>query len=118
MIPESNQGLSVLRLPDVMVKTGRSRAWIYAKISSGEFPAPIKLGAGATASGWVSSEVDSWIAEQIARRDKGGDQTMVLRTRKRGTPPLSPMRDPVSTPKPMDGGAVTHAERVAPAGIH
>ena len=116
-MPELNQGLSVLRLPDVMAKTGRSRAWIYAKISLGEFPAPIRLGAGAYAIGWVSSEVDSWIAEQIARRDKGCDQTMVPRTRKRGTPPLSQLCDSVSTPKPMGSGAATRAERVAPAGL-
>lgn len=117
-MPESNQTLSILRLPDVVVKTGRSRAWIYAKISLGEFPAPIKLGAGATASGWVSSEVDAWIAEQIARRDKDGDQKAILRMRERGTPPLNQLRDSVPTPKPMGSGAATRAERMAPVGIH
>ena len=117
-MPELNQGFSILRLPDVMTKTGRSRAWIYAKISVGEFPAPIKLGAGATASGWVSSEIDSWIAEQVARRDNCGDQKIVLRMRKRGTPQLSRLHDSVSTPKPMASDAATRAERAAAAGLH
>ncbi len=54
--PESNR---VLRLGEVIARTGRSRSSIYADIERGEFPKPIKLGRRAV--GWLASEVDSWI---------------------------------------------------------
>jgi len=35
---------NILRLPDVMARTGLSRRSIYAYISNGSFPKPIELG--------------------------------------------------------------------------
>ena len=35
---------SLLRRPDVEALTGFSRAWIYAAMSRGDFPRPIKIG--------------------------------------------------------------------------
>lgn len=54
----------ILRLRDVVERTGLSRSSIYLKASQGQFPSPFKLGAGARASGWLESQVDRWIAEQ------------------------------------------------------
>ena len=56
----------ILRLPAVITRTGLARATIYAHISQGSFPAPIKL--GLRASGWVEAEVEGWVASRIAAR--------------------------------------------------
>jgi len=45
------------------VAMGRSR--IYALIDEDKFPRPIKIG---RSSRWLKSEIDSWIAEQVAAR--------------------------------------------------
>ena len=59
--------MKILRLPEVIEKTGRSRSTLYSDIESGRFPKPIKL--GARAIGFVSDEIDAWIAERIAERE-------------------------------------------------
>ena len=52
-----------IRLPEVMDKTGFSKAWIYKLISKGDFPKPIKI--GIRASAFVESEIDEWIEQLI-----------------------------------------------------
>lgn len=59
--------MNILRLPEVITKTGRSRSTLYADIEAGRFPKPVKL--GARAIGFVADEVDAWIAERIAQRE-------------------------------------------------
>ncbi|MBT3473572.1 MAG: AlpA family transcriptional regulator [Gammaproteobacteria bacterium] len=54
----------ILRLPTVKVRTGLSRSTIYLRISEGAFPKPISLGSRAV--GWIESEVDQWLSEQIS----------------------------------------------------
>ena len=54
----------ILRLPAVKMRTGLSRSSIYLRIAQGTFPAPVSLGARAV--GWVKSEVEDWLARQIA----------------------------------------------------
>jgi len=53
----------ILRLPEVKHRTGLSRSTIYLRISMGTFPAPISLGGRAV--GWVESEVNDWLNQQI-----------------------------------------------------
>lgn len=53
----------LIRLPDVMSRTGYARSSIFKKIQEGTFPAPIELGPRARA--WVDSEIDEWIAKRI-----------------------------------------------------
>ena len=55
--------MKILRLPDVLRKTGLSRSTIYDMISSGEFPRQVKIGRRAV--GWISDEVDLWIHQRI-----------------------------------------------------
>ena len=43
---------------------GLARSTIYVRVADGSFPQPIRLGARAV--GWIESEVDAWIREQIA----------------------------------------------------
>lgn len=54
---------SLLRFPQVKVRTGLSRSSIYAAIARGDFIKPVKLGARSV--GWPESEVDAWIARRI-----------------------------------------------------
>ncbi len=54
---------SLIRLPEVLKRTGFSKAWIYRLISEGRFPAPVKIGVRAVA--FVESEVDEWIQSVI-----------------------------------------------------
>lgn len=63
------RSLNVLRLRDVMTRSGLSRSQIYALVTRNLFPAPIKLG-GTRASGWVEQELDAWISERILQRDR------------------------------------------------
>ena len=61
----NNQNTRLIRLPEVMNRTGYGKAWIYRLINEGLFPQPIKIGSRAIA--FVESEVDEWIASAIER---------------------------------------------------
>ena len=54
---------SLIRLPEVLKRTGFGKAWIYRLSSEGRFPAPVKIGVRAVA--FVESEVDEWIQSVI-----------------------------------------------------
>ena len=49
----------LLRFPEVMARTGKSRAGIYAAINQGDFPCPVKLGSMSVA--FIESEINAWI---------------------------------------------------------
>jgi prophage regulatory protein len=55
--------MKILRLKNVLNKTGDSRSGLYLKVSKGVFPKPIKLSARSV--GWLESEVDNWIDQRI-----------------------------------------------------
>ena len=60
----------ILRLPQVIAKTGLSRTTIYNRISDGLFPKPVNLGPRAV--GWLNHEVNDWIGAMADQRDSGG----------------------------------------------
>jgi prophage regulatory protein len=66
--------LRLLRLPEVLHRVGWSRSSLYRAIQRGEFPAPVKLGGGASAraSAWDSRAVDCYCNERIAASRKAG----------------------------------------------
>lgn len=53
---------SLIRLSEVMRRTGYGRAWIYRLISQGRFPKPVKIGPRSVA--FIESEVDEWINQR------------------------------------------------------
>jgi len=53
-----------LRQKEVSVRTGLGRSTIYLYIAQGRFPKPVPLGTP-HAVGWLSSEIDTWIEEQV-----------------------------------------------------
>lgn len=59
--------MRILRLRDVMEKTGLARSTVYKYIEAGTFPKPIDLGGRSV--GWVDEEINDWILEKITQRD-------------------------------------------------
>lgn len=49
----------LIRLSEVLERTGFGKAWIYRLISQNSFPKPVKIGIRAVA--FVESEIDEWI---------------------------------------------------------
>ncbi len=58
-IQPSVTGKRILRLPQVINKTGVPRSSIYANIKNRKFPPPIRLGIRCV--GWIEDEIDQWI---------------------------------------------------------
>lgn len=54
---------NLIRLSDVMKRTGYSRAWIYRLLKEERFPKPIKIGIRSIA--FIESEIDEWINQRI-----------------------------------------------------
>ncbi|EKG1878682.1 helix-turn-helix transcriptional regulator [Morganella morganii] len=59
----NNQATRLIRLPEVLERTGYGKAWIYRLIKDDKFPAPVKIGTRAVA--FVESEIDAWIQSVI-----------------------------------------------------
>ncbi|MGC8343346.1 MULTISPECIES: helix-turn-helix transcriptional regulator [Enterobacterales] len=64
MNTSTTQTTRLIRLPEVLHKTGYKKAWIYRLISENKFPKPIKLGARSVA--FIEIEVDEWISDTIS----------------------------------------------------
>ncbi|EJD6083202.1 helix-turn-helix transcriptional regulator [Providencia huaxiensis] len=60
---------NLIRLPEVMRRTGYGKAWIYRLIEAGQFPKSVKIGTRSIA--FVESEVDEWVANKIAESRTG-----------------------------------------------
>lgn len=53
----------LIRLREVLHRTGLSRSTVYRRMELGQFPKPYPLGGRIVA--WAESEVDRWIAEKL-----------------------------------------------------
>lgn len=67
-----NKPKRLLRLPDVITKTGFKRSSIYAFIKQGKFPAPKLL--GVRAIGWVEADIDAWIDGRVQQNKRNGSE--------------------------------------------
>lgn len=63
---------SILRLPQVIQRTGLSRSSIYLRMANDEFPESVSLGGG-RAVGWIEEEIDNWLNQQIEHSRKAVD---------------------------------------------
>ena len=70
--------VTLLRLPQVEKRIGYRRSRIYELVRNGLFPAPVPLGGG-RAVGWISTEIDDYIADQIAAARGGAIRDASLR---------------------------------------
>lgn len=53
----------VVRMPDVQVMTGMSRATVYRMMKDETFPSQIQLSPRAV--GWLRTEIEQWIANKL-----------------------------------------------------
>ena len=68
MTPQADPSKTkLIRFPEVIERTSKSRAAIYAAMNRGRFPKTVKLGRKSVA--FLEHEIDAWIAEHIAQRD-------------------------------------------------
>lgn len=58
-MPAETTPTRMLRLPEVLDRTGLARSTIYAMISRGDFPAPRKL--TSQLNGWPEADVVEWL---------------------------------------------------------
>ena len=69
----------LIRLPEVLSRTGYGRTTIYRKMEDGSFPRSVKLGGppidpnvfDSRAIAWIEDEVEQWIESRIEERDLG-----------------------------------------------
>jgi prophage regulatory protein len=58
----------LLRFSELRKTVPLSRSTIWRKVREGSFPKPVRIGKSAQA--WLATEIDNWIAAQVASRDK------------------------------------------------
>jgi prophage regulatory protein len=63
--------MRLLRLEEVLHKTGLCRSSVYAGMQRGTFPKQVAL--GPKTATWLESEVDAYIAGRVAERDAKRD---------------------------------------------
>jgi len=63
----------LIRLPEVLHRTGMGRSTLYNLIGQGHFPAQIKVG---WTTVWLESEVDAWIEALLASRGHAGEKSV------------------------------------------
>ena len=70
--------MQILRLKDVIAKTGLSKASIYKQQATGNFPRSIALtglpGRNRSAVGWYAYEVEVWMQARLDARNAVRDQ--------------------------------------------
>ena len=54
---------NLMRLPEVMKRTGFGRSQIYRLVNIGEFPKQIQISPGSVA--WLESELEAWMEDRI-----------------------------------------------------
>ncbi len=55
----------IIRLPEVLSRTGLRRSSLYERIKDKSFPEAISLGGRSV--GWLESDVTAWIMERVDR---------------------------------------------------
>lgn len=59
--------MRILKLKEVLNRTGLGKTSLYALIKNADFPKQIPLGSRAV--GWLENEVDRWILNRIEARN-------------------------------------------------
>jgi len=65
MLQNLNTALRILRLKQVLERTGKSRSAYYADMVKGLCPTNIRIGARSV--GWLESEIDAYIQDCVAQ---------------------------------------------------
>lgn len=67
MAEETQSALTILRRKQVEARVGLRRSTIYQGVADGTFPRPVRLGARSV--GWLSHEIERWLADRVAARE-------------------------------------------------
>jgi len=67
----NNLSRRILRLPETEQKVGLKETQIRQKVAEGTFPKPVKLSASGRAIGWLEHELEAYLDELIAARERG-----------------------------------------------
>ena len=97
-----------LRIKQVTALTGLSRATIYNMMAAGSFP--MKTALGVRAVGWLSSEIQVWMAERKLVEKQGREAAPAKR--RAATPRRLPEATPARTTTPAK------AENVGSKNLH
>ena len=65
----------LIAMPEVVERSGVSRATIYTLMSEHRFPRPLQLSKRITR--WLESDIDSWLQERIEERNREREATVV-----------------------------------------
>jgi len=68
--------MQIIRIKEVLARTGKCRSAIYAEAVAGTFTPPIKI--GARASGWPDYEVDEINAARVAGKAEADIKKLVV----------------------------------------
>ena len=64
--------IKILRMQQVIERTGLKKSSIYNLKSEGRFPDSVSLG-GKRAVGWIEEEINEWLNKQIQASRKASD---------------------------------------------
>lgn len=64
--------MRLIKLTEVMNRTGMAKSTIYKYMDEGSFPKNVKLGVRSVA--WVEGEIYEWITEKIKHRENLGSK--------------------------------------------
>jgi len=67
MAEQTHSALTILRRKQVEARVGLRRSTIYQGVADGTFPRPVRLGARSV--GWLSHEIERWLADRVAARE-------------------------------------------------
>lgn len=65
---QTQKEIRLIRLHEVLNKTGVSKTHLYRLMNNNEFPQSVSLGLRSVS--WVESEVNQWIEQKINKRDE------------------------------------------------
>lgn len=68
---------TILRLHDVLKRTGLARSTLYLWMSLGRFPRQISLGGHSV--GWLEADIDQWIAD-LVEKSRSAQAACISRT--------------------------------------
>jgi prophage regulatory protein len=60
---EAHMTERLIRIRDVMERTGLSRTVLYRKIQHNDFPQPVRITIRCV--GWLESEINAWVNQRI-----------------------------------------------------
>ncbi len=79
----------ILRLPEVMARTGFSSMTLWRREHKNPPTFPRRVRLGPNSVGWVAEEIDAWIEARIVERD--------ARHQEQRATPAAPSSDPADT---------------------